>query len=185
MFRRIHYFTEKKYQIKYILAVILPIIIVTVVFTLIVYFALVDIMNQELSGAVTKGVAFSIAHGLMYRFMIWIILLLLLCGLGGIYFSHKVIGPVYRMERALQDVADGDLTVHMKLRQGDRFLLLSESINRIIEKQRGDIIRERGILEETVSRLDKLDSELKNPEIREIRDILKELLKGKGSYKTE
>jgi nitrogen fixation/metabolism regulation signal transduction histidine kinase len=40
-------------------------------------------------------------------------------GVLGIYFTHKVAGPIYKMKLLLNQVADGRLNVNAKLRKGD------------------------------------------------------------------
>jgi cell division protein FtsL len=46
-------------------------------------------------------------------------LLVLAIGILGIYFTHKVVGPVYKMKRLLKQVGDGNLYVDARLRKGD------------------------------------------------------------------
>jgi hypothetical protein len=56
--------------------------------------------------------------------MIWsllggLALLVTLIGLFGIYFTHKVAGPVFKMKRLLRQVGEGNLHVEARLRKGD------------------------------------------------------------------
>jgi nitrogen fixation/metabolism regulation signal transduction histidine kinase len=46
-------------------------------------------------------------------------LMVLLIGLLGIYFTHKVAGPIYKMKRLLKQVGDGNLNLDSRLRRGD------------------------------------------------------------------
>lgn len=46
-------------------------------------------------------------------------LMVVLIGLLGIYFTHKVAGPVYKMKRLLKKVGQGSLRVEARLRKGD------------------------------------------------------------------
>ena len=46
-------------------------------------------------------------------------LLVLFIGVLGIYFTHKVAGPIYKMKLLLKQVGEGKLTFHGKLRKGD------------------------------------------------------------------
>jgi methyl-accepting chemotaxis protein len=46
-------------------------------------------------------------------------LMVVLIGLLGIYFTHKVAGPVFKMTRLLKQVGEGDLHVETRLRKGD------------------------------------------------------------------
>lgn len=56
--------------------------------------------------------------------MIWslvggLALLVVLTGMSGIYFTHKVAGPVYKMKKLLRQVGEGNLHVEARLRKGD------------------------------------------------------------------
>jgi hypothetical protein len=46
-------------------------------------------------------------------------LMVVLIGLLGIYFTHKVAGPIYKMKRLLAQVGKGSLRVDARLRKGD------------------------------------------------------------------
>ena len=46
-------------------------------------------------------------------------LLVVLIGVLGIYFTHKVVGPIYKMKMLLRQVGDGKLNFYGKLRKGD------------------------------------------------------------------
>jgi nitrogen fixation/metabolism regulation signal transduction histidine kinase len=46
-------------------------------------------------------------------------LMVVLIGLLGIYFTHKVAGPVFKMKRLLKQVGQGSLRVEARLRKGD------------------------------------------------------------------
>jgi hypothetical protein len=56
--------------------------------------------------------------------MIWslgggLALMVVLIGLLGIYFTHKVVGPIFKMKRLLRQVGEGNLRVDARLRKGD------------------------------------------------------------------
>jgi len=46
-------------------------------------------------------------------------LMVFIIGVLGIYFTHRVAGPIYKMKLLLKQVADGRLNVNAKLRKGD------------------------------------------------------------------
>jgi hypothetical protein len=46
-------------------------------------------------------------------------LMVVLIGLLGIYFTHKVAGPLHKMKRLLKQVGEGNLHVDARLRRGD------------------------------------------------------------------
>jgi nitrogen fixation/metabolism regulation signal transduction histidine kinase len=46
-------------------------------------------------------------------------MMVVLIGMLGIYFTHKVAGPVYKMKKLLRQVGEGNLHVEARLRKGD------------------------------------------------------------------
>ena len=49
-----------------------------------------------------------------------------------LFFSHKIAGPVYRMERSLEAVESGDLTIKTTLRSGDQLMPVAEDVNEMV-----------------------------------------------------
>lgn len=58
-----------------------------------------------------------------------------------IFFSHKLAGPVYRLEVAMNRVLDGDYTEEVRLRDGDQLKNLAELFNEVISHS-GSVMRE-------------------------------------------
>lgn len=61
-------------------------------------------------------------------------LLVVLIGLLGIYFTHKVVGPIYKMKMLLRQVGDGKLNFQGKLRKGDELQDFFEVFAAMVEK---------------------------------------------------
>jgi nitrogen fixation/metabolism regulation signal transduction histidine kinase len=51
-----------------------------------------------------------------------------------LYISHKIAGPLYRIQVCLDEMGDGDLTVRAKLRTHDQLIRLAEAFNQANEK---------------------------------------------------
>lgn len=49
-----------------------------------------------------------------------------------VFFSHRIAGPIYRMERSLEAIESGDLTTTTKLRSGDQFMPVAEDMNGMV-----------------------------------------------------
>jgi methyl-accepting chemotaxis protein len=72
---------------------------------------------------------------------------LILCPLGavfvtlvyGLFMSHRMAGPVHRMQKTLTLMAQGDLTDEIRLRKKDAFKPMAESINELSERWRKSI----------------------------------------------
>ena len=62
-----------------------------------------------------------------------------------IFYSHRIAGPLYRFQKSLQELSNGELTGRIRLRQKDQLNDLGESINRMsesLDKQIGLIKKE-------------------------------------------
>lgn len=67
-------------------------------------------------------------------------------GLLGIYFTHKVAGPIYKMKGLLKRVGEGSLRIDSRLRRGDElqdffdtFIDMVSNLRQIEERQLGDV----------------------------------------------
>ena len=70
-------------------------------------------------------------------------LLVILIGLLGIYFTHKVVGPIYKMKMLLRQVGDGKLNFQGKLRKGDElqdfFIVFAEMVEKLKARQAEEV----------------------------------------------
>ncbi|MGM0606797.1 MAG: HAMP domain-containing protein [Candidatus Muiribacteriota bacterium] len=52
----------------------------------------------------------------------------------GLFLSHQIAGPGFKLKKSINKIADGNLNFKVKLRQGDKFVSMAESLNYLIEK---------------------------------------------------
>ena len=78
----------------------------------------------------------------------WILAFIFIIAIISIFVSHKIAGPVYRLEESTKLIASGDLTHKVHLRQGDElgdlqdaFNAMSESLSKMVYKDREVIAR--------------------------------------------
>jgi len=66
-----------------------------------------------------------------------------LIGLLGIFFTHKVVGPIYKMKLLLKQVGDGKLNFYGKLRKGDElqdfFLVFEAMVDKLKARQAEEV----------------------------------------------
>jgi hypothetical protein len=68
------------------------------------------------------------------------LLLMIIIIVVGIFYSHRIAGPMYRLEQDIIRVLNGEKNVQIKLRQKDKMKTLADQVNRLIselEKARG------------------------------------------------
>jgi methyl-accepting chemotaxis protein len=60
----------------------------------------------------------------------------LLFNLTAIFLSHRIAGPLYRLERHMEDVAAGKEPSDVKFRKGDMYLHLADACNKVMARMR-------------------------------------------------
>jgi methyl-accepting chemotaxis protein len=73
-----------------------------------------------------------------------------------VYFSHRIAGPMYRIERVTGAIASGDLTQCIKLRTNDEMQKTAEDINGMVEAIRVRVARARVYTVEVGARIQAL-----------------------------
>ncbi len=99
-------------------------------------------------------------------------------GFVGIFITHRVVGPAFKLKRLLQHVANGHLSLGGRLRKGDElqdvFLVLEHMIETLRERQREEIVLlEQGI--ESARQSGASDAALKD--LNALRDRMENELK--------
>ena len=61
-------------------------------------------------------------------------LIMIVISVIGVFYSHRIVGPVYRINRDLQRVLDGEREVAVKLRGKDQFHELAKRVNVLIDR---------------------------------------------------
>lgn len=51
-----------------------------------------------------------------------------------IYLAHHVVGPIYKVCKTIEDFEAGNTQSRISLRKGDEFLLLSDKVNRLLDR---------------------------------------------------
>ncbi|HRY30086.1 MAG TPA: HAMP domain-containing protein [Elusimicrobiota bacterium] len=128
MFRR-NYIVKPMLQLKYLLYG-LGLVLVS---GLCVYFIMdLAIVHSERLSQLSQGEILSVQAAARVALLWALILLLLIVTVGTILIFHRLIGPVYAVEKVLRMVADGDLTVYMPLRKGDELREMAEAVEQMV-----------------------------------------------------
>lgn len=127
MFKRTHFITNKKYQMKYTLYLMVSVFMTTILIGVFTFHLLRNIVQAEY------------LETLFYSIMGKVALFMLLVAALGLFLSHKIIGPIQRLESLVNRLKEGDLTVNIVLRKGDEFYPLADAINEMKNKLRESI----------------------------------------------
>lgn len=130
-YRRKKYFFEESSQGKYLFSYFILACLVMILFTLLfVYFSTDSLSiiydnNQLKMGKTPEIMLDSILniHGI----------LIIVCGFSILYFvtrlTHKTVGPLFKIGRTIDNMANGDLTSRIYLRKNDECKELADKIN--------------------------------------------------------
>ncbi len=99
----------------------------------------------------------------------------------GIFFPHRIAGPLYRIERDLKEkVGGGDLTVRFVLRKGDEVHDLANAINTTLDMLSQKVKN----IKEPLEKLDSLLTEEKEHlDYEKIHALVKEAKKASDEFK--
>lgn len=90
-------------------------------------------------------------------------------------YSHKVAGPIYRLEQSMELLLNGDMDFIITLRKNDEFKYLADKTNALIDYMRRNISEVRSshrIIRDMVARVDRL---MKNEPVN-LKLVKKEIL---------
>ena len=79
-----------------------------------------------------------ISYQLVVRVSCVLFVTLVVIAFYGVFFLHRVAGPVYRFRQTFLKINDGEVPAHVQLREGDYFTETAAEINRMIDKLKFD-----------------------------------------------
>lgn len=132
-FRRRKYITDTKLQLKFTLLFVLVSFMASIISVAVFNFLAVGKMealmwsthlDMQSTGEIINPLFLYVNIGNV----VFISVLLLITG---IWMMKKTTGPLYRMSRDINRIADGDLSVNITLRQKDEFQDTAEELNRM------------------------------------------------------
>lgn len=74
-----------------------------------------------------------VSYQLVLRVTSILFVTLIVIGAFGIFFLHRIAGPVYRFRQVISRLNNGQIPPHVKLREGDFFAEVALEINQLLE----------------------------------------------------
>ncbi|PKK91279.1 MAG: hypothetical protein CVV64_05800 [Candidatus Wallbacteria bacterium HGW-Wallbacteria-1] len=170
-------FIKKDFQLKIILIILLTVVIFANISGIIIYSfftrslgtdSLMDYLGvREPSEIILQVIFITEAIGLITIFFITL------------FISHNMAGPIYKIEKSLVRISEGDLSEIINLRKGDEFHELAIELNCAI-----DGIREKlEIISASARKLEKSTETLANDQKVLIQEPLQELMNSIDGFK--
>ncbi len=130
-YKRTQYLVDRPYQLRFVTRVFMAVLLVAVVSTLISVGLLRLTMYEPDVESKAPLIAASLAIAI--TLLIELLLAIPIIFVFGIRQSHRIVGPMDRVKRALQAIGNGDFSQRLVLREGDALLDLSNVINKMAE----------------------------------------------------
>jgi methyl-accepting chemotaxis protein len=103
-------------------------------------------------------------------------LMVVMIGLLGIYFTHKVAGPVFKMKRLLRQVGSGHLHVDARLRRGDELTDFFDTFTQMVEGLRSMESRQLEDVEAAIKALEGGSKDEAAAALGRVRDAMNQAL---------
>ncbi|HZU82782.1 MAG TPA: hypothetical protein VE987_07695 [Polyangiaceae bacterium] len=103
-------------------------------------------------------------------------LMVVAIGLFGIYFTHRVAGPVHKMKRLLRQVGEGDLRVEARLRRGDELKGFFDEFTRMVAGLRDLDRRQLEEVEAAIQALERGDRGDAAVSLQRVRRVIRDAI---------
>ncbi|MDP6686075.1 MAG: HAMP domain-containing protein, partial [Candidatus Omnitrophota bacterium] len=150
-FRRKKFLIKKGFQLRYIGLTFLLVIVASGISGYTVFATGWTLLGEKLANVYPQGRLLFILKAVNFTLLRNIMLVSPLIFLLGLLSSHKIAGPVYRIEKSVGEISEGNLALKIKLRPGDELVDLADAINIMTENLNNSI----NIDKETVTNIQK------------------------------
>ena len=156
VFRRKKYLIKQGLQFRYIGVVFALVILASIITGYTVFATGWTLLGEKLASVYPQGrliYVFKAANVALMRNLLlaspFIFLLALIS-------SHKIAGPIYRIEKDMSEIARGNLALRIKLRRGDELQDIADAINAMTENLGKDMALNKKASTKILKGLDEL-----------------------------
>ncbi|UCD32022.1 MAG: methyl-accepting chemotaxis protein [Desulfobacterales bacterium] len=132
-FKRRQYFVQKDFQLKFILKFCIVLFIGIIISTGLLFLFSKDTLTSSFdqSRLVIKNTAFAILPSVFLSNLITLGLITLAAIVVTLLVSHKLAGPLFRFQKELNLIGEGNLTQTVRLREKDQITPMADSLNQM------------------------------------------------------
>lgn len=181
--RRRNYFIKKEFQRRFIMKFCLLVILGALISGIIIYAMSLSTVTTsfENSRLTIKSTADYVLPAVFLSSVIVIILTGLATIMITLFTSHKIAGPLYRIEKDVGEIVAGNLKIRFNLRKDDEIKPLAAALDTMVKVLKTEI-------EEANEAVSKLESAIEKLERNEEKEKLKEKIQSVkialGKFKT-
>ncbi|MFH1406541.1 MAG: HAMP domain-containing protein [Candidatus Omnitrophota bacterium] len=131
---RRRYIIGTRLQFKYLGLLLTAMIVPTAFVSGCLYYLMVRVMEREiLFPEAIASLLVPATEKVNTILLIGMPVIFILLVLWGIVWSHRLAGPVYRLEKELDKVGKGDFSVRIKFRKKDELQELAQHLNKVLD----------------------------------------------------
>jgi methyl-accepting chemotaxis protein len=129
-YKRSHYFIKKDFQTKFILKFCFLLLAGVILSTGLLFIFLQDTLTSSFQNSklVIEITAMAILPTIIYTSLVTLALLAIATIIVTLFVSHRIAGPMFRFEKELKEIGEGDLTKKLSLRKDDQVENLADCI---------------------------------------------------------
>lgn len=187
--RRKDYFIKKKFQGKFIIRFCSLVVLGAVITGVFLYLLSGDtvttaFVNSRLSIIQTSDYILPLLIG---SSLISIVLVSIATAVVIMYLSHRIAGPLYKIEKCVKEIGEGNLSLKINLRSTDEITEMANSLNEMTTNIKNRISEIKSRIDDLISQIENLNSLLKNNKSLpvEVQSALKALLAEKEQLSKE
>ena len=171
--RRKNYYIKKRFQRNFILKFFILVVAGALISGAIIYLMSAATLTTtfENSRLAIKRTADYILPSVLLSGAVVIILIGLAAIVVTLFTSHKIAGPLYRIEKDIEELASGNLDIKFRLRGGDEIKALARNLDEMAQSLRSKV----AVIKKTLASLE-ASSKDASPEIKKDIQNLKEAI---------
>jgi nitrogen fixation/metabolism regulation signal transduction histidine kinase len=136
------------------------------------------IAAQQKAIADQQGMLLQRQSVLIYSLVGGLALMVVMIGLLGIYFTHKVAGPIYKMKGLLAKVGKGSLKVEARLRKGDELQDFFDAFTSMVSNLRKFQKKQLDDVELAIAAVERGEKDEAKASLGRVRDTMNTALEG-------
>ncbi|MFA4981153.1 MAG: hypothetical protein WC592_01610 [Candidatus Omnitrophota bacterium] len=156
--KRKQYLVSRQFQLKYVGMILIFMFCTAALCSYAVYQTSLASFGEKLALIYPQGRFVSIMKAINLKIFFSLLIVTPLVAVIGIFLSHKIAGPLVRIERFINNMTYGDFSAYLILRKGDELMSLAEKINQLIKTMKGNLTDQRNRLQKISGELDGLKS---------------------------
>jgi len=126
--KRVHYLIKKRLQ----LGLTFRFLFLVILFSFFIGFEVYITIWPVVLGAIPKDLMNLVRYQIFFRLICFSFPVIFVIVAFSIVFTHRIAGPLYRLERTLDILIQGEDVEHISLRKGDELQGLATKINELI-----------------------------------------------------